>query len=100
MQTQTPEEKLLHEKTRKFLLWLGIGSMIMAFAGITSAYMVSRDSRGWMLFELPGIFFISTAIIILSSVTMNLATSAVKKDDINGVKRYLLLTLLLGIGFV
>jgi cytochrome c oxidase subunit 3 len=37
----------------KFILWVGIGSIIMMFAGLTSAYIVKRNQAGWVGYELP-----------------------------------------------
>ena len=60
------------KKASKPLLWIGIGSIIMAFAGMTSGYVLSRTTlKGqseWIEFELPPAFFYSTIIILLSSV--------------------------------
>ena len=100
MSTLPTEEQALHEKGRKLLLWLGIASMVMAFAGLTSGYIVRRGGEGWMHFDLPRMFFISTAIILLSSVSMNIALSSVKKDDLKKIKKALAITLLLGLAFV
>jgi cytochrome c oxidase subunit 3 len=96
----TTEQRVIREKVAKPMLWLGIVSMVMIFAGFTSAYVVSHESAKWLKFELPQLFYISTAIIILSSVTMNSAVSAAKKNDFNGIKRFSLITLVLGIAFV
>jgi cytochrome c oxidase subunit 3 len=96
----TEEQRAIREKVARPMLWLGMVSMVMIFAGFTSAYIVSHESAKWLRFELPQLFYISTAIIILSSVTMNSAVSAAKKNDFNGIKRFSLITLLLGIAFV
>jgi len=96
----SPEEKERHDKARKFLLWLGIGSIIMAFAGLTSGYVVSRSSaKEWLVFELPSLFYFSTAIIMLSSVTMNWALASVKTANTKNSRIALLLTLALGACF-
>lgn len=97
---QEEEKKVTREKVAKPMLWLGMVSMIMLFAGLSSAYVVSRSSTKWLKFELPQLFYISTAIIILSSVTMNSTLMAAKKDDTKGTKRFALLTLLLGAAFI
>lgn len=94
------EEKIKHEKGRVFLMWLGIGSIVMAFAGLTSAYIVRRGDGNWLEFQLPGMFYISTAVILISSVTINLALSGLKKGNKQQVKSMLLITLLLGFAFM
>ena len=67
------------EKAIKFLLWLGQVSIGMLFAGLTSGYIVRRASGNWLTFGLPSPFFISTAIILISSITMNMAHTGHKK---------------------
>lgn len=87
------------EKTAKLLLWLGIISISMLFAGLTSGYIVRRGAGTWLSFQLPMAFYISTAIIIMSSVTMNMALQAIKKGSNKAVSRAVLLTLILGVVF-
>ncbi|MBK7964667.1 MAG: cytochrome c oxidase subunit 3 [Bacteroidetes bacterium] len=86
--------------TEKVLLAIGIGSIVMLFAGLTSGYLVRQAEGNWKFFELPSVFYISSAIILLSSLTMQMAVRAVKKDEIGQVKNFLLLTLGLGLAFV
>ncbi|WP_294818432.1 cytochrome c oxidase subunit 3 [uncultured Flavobacterium sp.] len=88
-------------KSKKMLLWFGMVSMFMMFAGLTSAYVVSASRRDWLKdFKLPEAFIISTAVIVVSSITFHLAKMATRKGDRNGASLWLLITLALGIGFV
>ena len=96
----TAEEELLRLKTRKTLLWFGIISIIMLFAGLTSAYIVRQAEGKWAQFDLPNTFSFSTLIILLSSLPMQLAVSAIRQGDAKKSVNYLIVTLLLGIGFV
>jgi len=82
------------------LLWLSIVAMIMIFASLTSAYVVSWGKGGWLQFELPQMFYISTAIILISSITMNWTLSSAKKNNLTNVKIGALITLLLGVVFI
>ncbi len=83
------------------MLWFGIGSLIMGFAGWTSAYIISSKRDDWLQdLELPSAFFISTAVLILSSVTYILAKRAVKGDDQKMGSIWLMVTLVLGGIFV
>ena len=82
------------------MLWLAIVSMCMIFGGLTSAYMVRRGDPGWLVFELPKLFYVSTAIIIISSFTMIWAVQSARKDNFFGVKAGVVLTFLLGIVFI
>ncbi len=94
-------EKEKIERSKKMMLWVGIGSLIMGFAGWTSAYIVSRSREDWLEeVELPQLFFISTAVIILSSITYFLAKKAIQKDQKKNGTNWLFITLVLGIIFI
>lgn len=86
--------------TLKLVLWIGLASIVMLFAGLTSAYLVREAEGNWIQFVLPKAFYVSTALIILSSITIQMAISAIKKNKLQAVKTYLIITLALGIGFV
>lgn len=100
METVLSEERATREKVGKPLMWVSMISMFMIFAGLTSAYYVRMESGDWMTFELPKLFYISTALILISSITMNTTVSSIKAGNLAGMKRAALITLLLGIGFV
>lgn len=85
---------------KKFSLWLLLLGILMLFSGLTSAYIVRKGDGNWFDFELPTVFLYSTIVILLSSVTMLYAFRSAKKDEINGVKIGLFLTIILGIGFI
>ncbi len=74
-------------------------SIVMLFAGLTSAYVVRADNGNWLVFQLPPIAIISTAVIISSSITMLLAQMAIKKNNLKATTLWLLITLALGITF-
>ena len=96
----TAEEKIeIKSKAAKPMLWLAIISMCMIFGGLTSAYMVRRGDPGWLAFQLPKMFYISTAVIIASSFTFIFGYQSAKKNNFSGVKLGMFLTLVLGIGF-
>lgn len=84
----------------KFSLWLVIISILMMFGAFTSAYIVRREEGNWLEFDLPSMFVINTVIILLSSVTMQWAYFAAKKDNLSTLKIMLLLTMGLGIAFL
>jgi cytochrome c oxidase subunit III len=81
-------------------LWIAIGSIIMMFAGLTSAYVVRRNQANWVGFELPLIFWYSTAVIVLSSITMLLALRNFKQRMMAKYRSLLTATFLLGALFV
>jgi len=92
------QRKRIHP--HKFTLWVGIASIIMMFAGLTSAYIVKRNQANWTTFELPVMFWYSTAVIILSSVTLVMAQSAFKQREMGKYRKLVVTTLLLGVLFV
>jgi len=88
-------------RAKKMMLWFGIASMVMMFAGITSAYVVSKNRPDWISdFELPMTLYWSTLVIIVSSITFIIAKNAILKDNRSQATVLLLTTLALGILFV
>lgn len=95
----TQKEK--NARARKMMLWFGIVSLIMGFAGWTSAYIVSSSRPDWQQdFELPSAFFLSTLIILLSSVTYQFAKRAEAQGRHRESSMLLLSTLGLGLLFI
>ncbi|MFZ5551678.1 MAG: cytochrome c oxidase subunit 3 [Bacteroidota bacterium] len=92
-------DKKRKEKASQNLLWLGIVSIVMLFGSLCSGFLVSKGMKFWVNLSVPPAFWISTGIIIVSSVTVNMALSAIKKDNKSLAKYMLLVTFLLGIGF-
>jgi cytochrome c oxidase subunit 3 len=84
----------------KFTLWVAIGSILMMFAGLTSAYIVKRSQASWLMIEIPMMFWYSTATILASSVTVQLALKALKKREMVNYERLLLVTAVLGVLFI
>lgn len=101
MELSVLEEKKRKERSAKLILLFAMASMTMMFAGITSAFVVSKSRADWLKdFQLPTAFYWSTLVIISCSVTFHLAKLAIKKDQNSKTSMYLLLTLLLGCSFV
>jgi cytochrome c oxidase subunit 3 len=84
----------------KFIMWIALGSIVMMFAGFTSAYIVKRSQTNWQGFDLPLIFYYSTAVIILSSLTMMQAVRKFKSREMVDYRRMLLFTAVLGTVFI
>jgi cytochrome c oxidase subunit 3 len=84
----------------KFTLWVAIGSILMMFAGLTSAYIVKRSQASWLMIEIPVMFWYSTATILASSVTVQLALKALKKREMINYRRLLVVTAVLGVLFI
>lgn len=84
----------------KFITWLFIITIIMFFAAFTSAYIVRRAEGNWVEFPLPLYFWISSGVLIVSSIMMHLSVWAAKKDEFAKLKLFISLTLVLGITFL
>lgn len=97
--TYKSELTAARRKSAKPMLWLGIVSIVMLFAGTTSAYVVRADNGNWLIFNLPGAFYLSTAVIITSSITLFMALRMAKKNNKAGTVIGVLLTFILGIVF-
>ncbi len=102
MEGQTLQEELIvgKRKSAKPMLWVSMISMVMFFAGLTSAYVISMKRDDWVTFDLPQAFYTSTVLIVLSSITLLLAQQFLKKDKRSLSLLLSVITLLLGIGFV
>lgn len=93
-------EKQKQDRAKKMMLWFGIISLIMSFAGWTSAYIVSRSREDWLKdFNLPEAFLISTIVIVISSITLILAKRALKADNQKQTTIFLISTMVLGLVF-
>ncbi|MEO2062062.1 MAG: cytochrome c oxidase subunit 3 [Christiangramia sp.] len=88
-------------RSKKMMLWFGIISMVMTFAGLTSAYVVSKNRPDWLNeFELPQSFLWSTIVILLSSGTLYLAKKSILQNKRKNASALLLGTLILAVLFV
>src|SRR5688572_4450010 len=85
---------------KKFALWLFIVTVIMIFAALTSAYIVRQADGNWLIFDLPNLFLVTTAIILVSSGTMHWAYLSVKKNNLESAKIAMAVTTVLGISFL
>lgn len=97
----TNEHRLRTARSYKLILLFAMVSMTMMFAGLTSAFVVSKSRVDWLKdFQLPTAFYYSTIVIIGCSVTFHLAKKAIQKDNKSATTTFLLSTLALGILFV
>lgn len=95
------EQKARTARSYKLILLFAMVSMTMMFAGLTSAFVVSKSRVDWLKdFQLPPAFYISTVFIIGCSVTFHLAKKAIRKDNRSQTTLMLWATLVLGISFV
>ncbi|TVR80443.1 MAG: cytochrome oxidase subunit III [Saprospirales bacterium] len=83
-----------------FGMWVAIGSIVMMFAAFTSAYVVRQAQGNWLEFRLPEWFFLSTVIILLSSLCIHLSYKEFLKGNTANYRNLYILTFVLGLGFV
>lgn len=91
------ERKRIHP--HKFALWVAMGSIVMMFAGLTSAYIVRKAAANWLQFDLPPVFWTSTAVILFSSLTMHLALKSFKAREMRRYRTLITITAILGVLF-
>lgn len=84
----------------KFILWVAIGSIIMMFAGLTSAYIVKREQPGWTSYTTPIAFYYSSAVMMISSLTIFLAGKSFRERRMIRYQKLVLATTILGLVFI
>ncbi len=84
----------------KFALWAGMASILMMFMGWTSAYIIKQAGGNWIDYRIPDIFFLSTGIIILSSITLHTSYRSFLNGKEGLYKSLLVFTGILGVVFV
>ena len=90
-----------NKRAKKMMLWFGMISMSMTFAGLTSAYVVSSSRSDWIeQIDLPFAFTISTFLLLLSSGTFYLALKNIKETLLKRTQSLLLITLVLALVFI
>lgn len=97
---QEEPKQVLSVNKWKFLVWLFIISIVMLFASQTSAYLVKRAEGDWTEFEVPVIFWYSTLVLFISSVTMHFSVKAARNDNQTLLKSLVFTTFILGLAFL
>jgi len=97
---ETTPNAAFNGQPKKFVTWLFVLSSLMCFAGLTSAYIVRKAEGNWKIFDLPQAFYYTTVLILLSSLTLHLSLTNAKKGQLAKQKNYLVITIILGLGFL
>lgn len=92
------QRKKLHP--HKFTLLIAMGSIIMMFAGLTSAYIVKSNQVNWLQFPMPPAFWYSTIVILASSLTIHLAAKAFRAREMPRYRTLITITAILGLLFI
>ena len=76
--------------------------VLMTFGGLVAAYVVieTNNVAEWNPFALPFPVWISTALIILSSISYHLGKTAVDRNDQPSAKKWFIVTTVLGASFI
>lgn len=93
----TTERKKIHPQ--KFMMWIAMGSMAMAFAGLTSGYLVREAQGNWRYYSMPSLFWLSTIAVVISSISMIMGVKAFKARQMPRFRTLITITLLLGVAF-
>src|SRR5215207_9033736 len=77
-------------------MWVGLASIAMMFTSLSSAYIVRyATGNDWIPLAIPRVMFVSTALILISSITLEVGRRKLKRSFQNAYARYVLLTALL-----
>lgn len=88
------------EQRYKLAVWVGIAGIVMFFGAISSAMLISSAREDWRQINLPSVLWLSSAVLLASSLTFEAARRAVRQRGAKDVRRWVLLTALLGLGFL
>src|SRR5215510_10124114 len=81
-------------------VWILLTAVVMLFAGLSSAYIVLRGVPSWQSIELPSMLWANTAILLLSSVAIDISRRAIRRNDTKSMKRWLMTGGVLGVAFL
>src|SRR6476660_2913840 len=81
-------------------MWILLTAIIMLFAGLSSAFIVLRGVPQWQNITVPRLVWGNTLILLASSIAIEFARFAVRKDRTGAVKQWLSVSGILGFGFL
>jgi len=101
MENSFENDKPKADRAKKMMLWFGMISLGMSFAGLTSAYVVSKERPDWLTdFQIPQAFYLSLVVIVISSITIHFAKNMVASEENKKGMLLLISTFILGLVFV
>lgn len=86
--------------TYRVTLWILIAAIVMMFAALTVAYIMLSEGEGWRPVTIPRLLWLSTGLIVASSLTFESAIRSLRQGDDRAYGQRLILTLGLGLGFL
>lgn len=82
-------------------IWVAIAGIVMLFTALSSAYIVrSASSNDWVPLTMPKVLWLSTTVILVSSLTIELSKRSLKLQRNSRYGMWLLVTAALGSVFV
>ena len=82
-------------------MWVALAAILMMFTSLSSAYIVrAASANDWRPIAMPRVLLLSTALIVISSLTLETARRKLKRDLTTSYKGWLLVSTLLGVGFL
>jgi len=81
-------------------LWIFLATATMLFASFSSAYIVRQSGTDWQVLTLPSVLWLNTLLLVISSISIEVARIDARKDKWRAAGASVLTTALLGIAFV
>jgi cytochrome c oxidase subunit 3 len=81
-------------------LWILLGTIIMLFGGLSSAYIVLRGAPEWQSIEIPSILWLNTAILLASSATIEAARRSLRYERMTATRLWLVASGGFGLAFL
>jgi cytochrome c oxidase subunit III len=85
-------------------IWVGVFAITMSFAAFSSALFVREGTTDWSHLALPSVLYFNTLVLLASGLTLEgarraLASSGHHAEGTRKASAWVLITLLLGLGF-
>ena len=99
-------EDSLEPRKYRIGMWVALAGILMLFIALTSAYIVrsipalNGGTHDWLPIEMPAVLWITTTVLFISSVSIELARRALGRNEYSSFKRWISLTTLLGVVFL
>jgi cytochrome c oxidase subunit 3 len=90
----------LSDSAYRLTMWVVIAAVVMMFAALSSAYIILSVGTERVAVSMPRMFFWSTGIILLSSLTIETAKRSLKRGNGSRYLSWIVVTLVLGLVFL
>ncbi len=88
-------------------MWVGLAGIMMLFVSLTSALILRRtiglsdDAQTWWTdLRMPPILWVNTALLLVSSFSIEAARRSLRRNDYNRFNRWITTTTVLGVVFL